>query len=257
MKNYFHNCKWYSVEALFKYAPDNPPVLDCIWTQARACLKNYSRNLHAPLCGKFCHLFSTFIIRILQKKGTIMNYQITQWCAHFISEHVKEGDLCIDATMGNGNDTLLLSRLCGEKGHVLAFDIQEIALANTRERLEKENAPHNYELFLDSHVNMGKYAEPVSVSCIVFNFGYLPKGDHTLATRAESSIQALTVSLSLLKKGGILMLCIYSGGDSGFEERDALLEWLKVLDSRKFLVIKTEYYNRPNHPPMPVLVVKL
>lgn len=108
-----------------------------------------------------------------------MNYQITQWCAHFISEHVKEGDLCIDATMGNGNDTLLLSRLCGEKGHVLAFDIQEIALANTRERLEKENAPHNYELFLDSHVNMGKYAEPVSVSCIVFNFGYLPKGDHT------------------------------------------------------------------------------
>lgn len=70
-----------------------------------------------------------------------MNYQITQWCAHFISEHVKEGDLCIDATMGNGNDTLLLSRLCGEKGHVLAFDIQEIALANTRERLKKENAP--------------------------------------------------------------------------------------------------------------------
>ena len=93
-----------------------------------------------------------------------MNYQITQWCAHFISEHVKEGELCIDATMGNGNDTLLLSRLCGEKGHVLAFDIQEMALANTRERLEKENAPHNYELFLDSHVNMGKYAEPVSVS---------------------------------------------------------------------------------------------
>lgn len=57
-----------------------------------------------------------------------MNYQITQWCAHFITEHVKEGDLCIDATMGNGNDTLLLSRLCGEKGHVLAFDIQELAL---------------------------------------------------------------------------------------------------------------------------------
>ena len=51
------------------------------------------------------------------------------------------------------------------------------------------------------------------------------------------------------------MLCIYSGGDSGFEERDALLSWLKKLDSRKYLVIKTEYYNRPNNPPMPVLVV--
>ena len=152
-----------------------------------------------------------------------MNYQITQWCAHFITEHVKEGDLCIDATMGNGNDTLLLSRLCGEKGHVLAFDIQELALAHTRERLEKENAAHNYELILDSHANMGNYAAPMSVSCIVFNFGYLPGGDHSLATRPDSSILALQASLGLLKKGGILMLCIYSGGDSGFEERDALL----------------------------------
>ena len=186
-----------------------------------------------------------------------MNYQITQWCAHFITEHVKEGDLCIDATMGNGNDTLLLSHLCGEKGHVLAFDIQEQALTNTKNRLIKEQAAHNYELFLDSHINMGKYAEPMSVSCIVFNFGYLPGGDHSLATKASSSIQALNISLELLKKNGILMLCIYSGGDSGFEERDALLKWLKELDSRRYLVIKTEYYNRPNHPPIPVLVVKL
>ena len=185
-----------------------------------------------------------------------MNYQITQWCAHFISEHVKEGDLCIDATMGNGNDTLLLSRLCGKKGHVLAFDIQNTALLHTKERLEKENADPNYELFLDSHVNMGNYAAPETVSCIVFNFGYLPGGDHSLATKADSSIQALTESLNLLKKGGILMLCIYSGGDSGFEERDALLNWLRELNPKAYLVIKTEYYNRPNHPPIPVLVIK-
>ncbi len=60
------------------------------------------------------------------------NYQITKWCARFIKEQVKPGDICIDATMGNGNDTLLLSRLCGEAGHVLAFDIQETALENTK-----------------------------------------------------------------------------------------------------------------------------
>ena len=185
-----------------------------------------------------------------------MNYQITQWCAHFITQHVKEGDLCIDATMGNGNDTLLLSHLCGNKGQVLAFDIQEMALSHTDELLKKEAAPNNYKLFLDSHENMGNYAAPETVSCIVFNFGYLPGGDHQLATRPASSIAALEASLSLLKKGGILMLCIYSGGDTGFEERDALLAWLKQLDSRKYLVIRTEYYNRPNNPPMPVLVVR-
>lgn len=185
------------------------------------------------------------------------NYQITNWCAHFIREQVCEGDLCIDATMGNGNDTLLLASLCGETGKVLAFDIQENALENTRKRLEKENAPKNYTLLLDSHANMAFYARPDSVSCIVFNFGYLPGGDHTLSTKGETSIAALEQGLTLLKKGGMMSLCIYSGGDSGFEERDCILSWLKKLDSRKYLVIKSEYFNRPNNPPIPVMIVKL
>lgn len=185
------------------------------------------------------------------------NLQITQWCARFIREQVQPGDLCIDATMGNGNDTLLLSQLCGENGQVLAFDIQEMALKNTKERLEKAGAPRNYTLYLDSHESLNSYAKADSVSCIVFNFGYLPGGDHTKATRSSSSISAMEQSLTLLKKGGLLSLCIYSGGDSGFEERDAILEWLKNLDSKKYLVIRSEYYNRPNNPPMPVLVIKL
>lgn len=103
---------------------------------------------------------------------------------------------------------------------------------------------------------MDKYVGSGSVSCIVFNFGYLPGGDHALATKAETSIQALSVALSLLKKGGMISLCIYSGGDSGFEERDQILAWLKELDPHKYLVIKSDYYNRPNNPPIPVLVIK-
>ena len=71
------------------------------------------------------------------------NFQITQWSAHFIEEQVKPGDFCIDATMGNGNDTLLLSRLCGESGQVLAFDIQEQAVNHTRQRLLKAAAPEH------------------------------------------------------------------------------------------------------------------
>ena len=72
------------------------------------------------------------------------NYQITQWCAAFIRQQVQEGDFCIDATMGNGNDTLLLSQLCGKSGKVLAFDIQEQALAATQEKLTAGHAPENY-----------------------------------------------------------------------------------------------------------------
>ena len=184
-------------------------------------------------------------------------YQITQWCHHFIRSHVQEGDCCIDATAGNGNDTLVLCELVGEKGKVIAFDIQEEAISNTKKRLADHGVLERAQVLLDSHVNMGQYTDEDSVSCIVFNFGYLPGGDHELATRKESSIIAIHEGLRLLKKGGMMSLCIYSGGDSGFEERDAILSEIKKLDSRKYLVIVSEYYNRPNNPPIPVMIVKL
>lgn len=184
-------------------------------------------------------------------------YQITEWCRHFIEQQVKPGDVCIDATMGNGHDTELLCRLAKETGKVLAFDIQETALHNTQKRLLEADVPDNYRLILDSHSHMKQYADADSVSCIVFNFGYLPGGDHALATKPDTSIAAIEQGLSLLKKGGLMSLCIYSGGDSGFEERDALLAFLKELDPRKYLVILSSYYNRPKHPPIPALIRKL
>lgn len=182
--------------------------------------------------------------------------QITQWCARFIKEQVEYGDICIDATMGNGNDTLLLCTLCGPKGHVFAFDIQKQALVHTSQKLQQADIPENYTLLLESHTNIDQYAAPGTVSCITFNLGYLPGGDHTKATRASSSIEALSKSLLLLKKGGLISLCIYSGGDSGYDERNAVLDWLKSLDSRKYLVIRSDYYNRPNDPPIPVLIIR-
>lgn len=184
-------------------------------------------------------------------------WKITDWCRHFLSLHVKPGDLCIDATMGNGHDTLYLSQLTGPTGHVFSFDIQEIALTSTKKRLDSHHADDNVTLLLESHIHMANYAEDETVSCIVFNFGYLPSGDHSITTKKETSIQAIETGLKLLKKNGLMSLCIYSGGDSGFDERDALLEYLKQLDSKKYLVILSSYYNRPNNPPLPVLIQKL
>ncbi len=185
------------------------------------------------------------------------NYQITEWIHHFVKEQVREGDICIDATMGNGYDTSFLAELVGEQGKVYAFDVQEIAVDNTRERLLKNGVLSRYELILDSHENMRQYIKEESISCIMFNFGYLPGGDHTKATRASASIKAIKEGLSLLEKKGLMTLCIYSGGDTGFEERDAILSYIRELDSKKYLVIQTEYINRKNNPPIPVLIIKL
>jgi len=112
-------------------------------------------------------------------------------------------------------------------------------------------------LVLDTHAKLLSYAEINSADVIMFNFGYFPGGDHKIHTKAESSIEAIQAGLQILRKDGVMSLCIYSGGDSGFEERDAILDYLKTLDSKHYLVILSEYYNRPNHPPIPVLIVKL
>ena len=103
---------------------------------------------------------------------------------------------------------------------------------------------------------MHKYAEAESVDCIVFNFGYLPCGDHSISTKADTSIRAIETGLTLLKKGGLMSLCIYSGGDTGFEDRDAILDYVKVLDAKKYAVLRMDYYNRPNNPPIPVMIIK-
>ena len=140
---------------------------------------------------------------------------------------------------------------------MLAFDIQEQAVLVTKARLQEAGFSERAEVILNSHEHMGAYAEEESVSCITFNFGYLPGGDHKLATKKESSITAIYEGLRLLKKGGMMSLCIYSGGDSGFEECDAILSALKELDGKRYLVIESIYYNRPNNPPIPVLIIKL
>lgn len=185
------------------------------------------------------------------------DYQVTSWCRRMMKDHVEEGAFCIDATMGNGNDTEYLCRLAGRTGRVLAFDIQEAALAATEKRLKASLDYCNYKLCCDSHSNMKKYAAPESADCIVFNLGYLPGGDHTVATQPETTVDALSQGLVLLKKGGMMSICIYSGGDSGFAEHDAVFDFLKNLDSRNYLALVTQYYNRPNHPPVPAMVIKL
>lgn len=215
----------------------------------------------------------------------MQRFTVTDFCHQFISHHVPAGAFCIDATAGNGHDTEFLCRLAGEGGRVLAFDIQEQAVRATRERLAKAclNPPaaetpglHKGEntapkqavtdghisldtignVICDSHVNLDQYASPDSADCIVFNFGYLPGGDHRMATRPDTSLIAVRKALRCLKPGGLLCLCIYSGGDTGFGERDTLLPFVKGLDPREYLVIVSDYANRPGNPPIPVFILK-
>lgn len=185
-----------------------------------------------------------------------MSYLITEYVQQMVSSHIKKGSICVDATAGNGNDTIFLCEKTGENGRVIAFDIQTTAVENTKLRLEK-NRFRNADVILDSHSNMKKYVQTDSVDCILFNLGYLPGSDHRISTKGSTSVEAIEQGLSCLKIDGIIGIYIYSGGDSGFKERDCILSYLKKLDNKRYLVIVTEYYNRPNHPPIPAFIIRL
>ncbi len=172
----------------------------------------------------------------------------------WMKNHIKAGDICIDATAGRGNDTVYLCELVGESGKVYAFDIQEEAVKSTKELLQAKSL--KAEVYHDSHTNMNKYLADESVDGIMFNFGYLPGGDHLKSTNAKTSIKAIEIGLNLLKHGAVMCLCIYHGGDTGFEEKNEILNYIRNIDYRRYTVAVCELYNKPNNPPMPVIIQK-
>ena len=173
-----------------------------------------------------------------------------------INNIIKPGDFCIDATAGKGNDTAYLAEKVGAEGKVIAFDIQPLALAATEMLLKQKNIYQQVNLVLNGHEHIDKYALPETVDVIMFNLGYLPGGDHQVATKAETTLQGIEKGLKLLKPGGIMTLAIYHGGDTGFEERDAVLKYLQKLDYNEYTVMLTDFYNRPNYPPLAVVIQK-
>ncbi len=181
----------------------------------------------------------------------------TLFLAHkFVSEHVHPGDFCIDATAGKGRDTVFLCDLVKETGKVLAFDIQPDAVTLTQALVSQHGYNQIASVILDSHSNMEQYAAPETVDCIMFNFGWLPGGNHAIFTHPDTSIPAIEAGLRLLKPGGVMSLCIYYGGESGYEERDALLAYLATIDNQKYTVIVNTFLNRSGDPPIPVYIYK-
>ena len=112
------------------------------------------------------------------------------------------------------------------------------------------------KILLESFEHMDEYVQTESVDVVCFNFGYLPGGNHSISTKTKTSLEAIEKGLTLLKHGGIMSLCIYSGGDTGFEEKDAILRYIKELNPKEYTVIVNEYYNRENNPPIPVFIFK-
>ena len=167
---------------------------------------------------------------------------------YFILQHLHPGDVAVDFTMGNGNDTAFLSATVGDTGHVYAFDIQESALASTQKHLLDKGCPKNYTLICDSHHKVKEYVkEPFKAG--MFNLGYLPGSGHKeITTMRTTTMPAVEAALDLLMPDGVLLVAVYPGHKEGDLEGKMLEEYFAGLSRFRVCASKFRILNSPTSP---------
>lgn len=151
---------------------------------------------------------------------------------------ICEGDLVIDATAGNGHDTLFLAECVGAEGKVIAFDVQEAALVSARARLMAAGYGGRVEFFHKPHSDMGAHAGEDTAAAIMFNLGYLPGETHEITTVAIETLAALEVAKRTVKPSGVLSVICYPGHASGADEAEAVEIWMTGLTVEGWRVAK-------------------
>lgn len=177
--------------------------------------------------------------------------RLTDQAHELITSVLQTGETAIDATAGNGHDTLFLCQTVGPAGRVFAVDIQQVALDQTADQL-KQAAFLNCTYVCGDHSQLGEMIPAdfhQRIGAIMFNLGYLPGGDHTKITQQDSTQAAVKVSLNLLRPGGILTILAYPGHPGGAAETEAVSDLLARLERTEYttelILAKTELTSAP------------
>lgn len=182
--------------------------------------------------------------------------RVLPFAKELIASVIEAGDSVVDATAGNGHDTLFLADLVGENGHVYAFDVQTEAIQATMEKLEQANLNARATVIHDGHEHVAKYVQS-EISAAIFNLGYLPGSNHEIVTRGISTVQAIESLLQLLKVGGLIVLVVYHGHEGGKEEKDALMTFVQQLPQSHAHVLSYQFLNQQNNPPFIIAIEKM
>lgn len=181
---------------------------------------------------------------------THWNSQTCQW-GQSLEPDDQSLSYLIDATAGNGHDTLFLATLAGRKGRVFAFDIQRQAILQTRQLLQEHDVSYLVRTADQERVGFDVFDQPVTliqadhavmldqiptvvhgrVEVIMFNLGYLPGGDKSCITQTASTLAALNTALQLLSPTGLLSVIAYPGHPGGFEETATVEDWFRSQQS--------------------------
>jgi len=168
-----------------------------------------------------------------------------------VRDRVERGDTVVDATLGGGADLVFLSGCVGADGKVVGFDVQTEAVERSRARLGEEY--HGVELHALGHERMAEFVDG-EVAAVMFNLGYLPGGDKSVITRAETTLAALEVATGLLRPGGVVTVVCYPGHAGGDDEAEAVSDWAAKLPQEQFGVVRYGFMNQRNAPPFLIAI---
>lgn len=176
-----------------------------------------------------------------------------QMAKSYWTAHLKPGDVAIDATCGNGHDTLFLGQLLlKHPGSLLVgLDIQGAAICNTDALLQKSLPPDQWKRVLlqrMSHADIHRIPLPSPPRLIVYNLGYLPGGDKSVTTQTASTLESLRQAMAILAPDGALSVTCYPGHEEGAKEEKAILAFLETLPSHRWTVCQHKWINRPAAP---------
>lgn len=162
----------------------------------------------------------------------------------------------IDATLGKGNDIHYILKHPNFNGMVYGFDIQPEAIQYTLQKIN--SLSHPFKVFQESHANISNTLAHVDhFHGAIFNLGYLPKGDHSITTKFDSTLKAVQSIADKLVIHGQILIVIYSGHPDGQIEKDHLLKELSQWSQTKFQVVTYSFINQMNHPPMLLIIEKI
>lgn len=162
----------------------------------------------------------------------------TELAQDLLRAHIRPGDTVVDATAGNGHDTLFLANCVGPGGRVLAFDIQPRAIRASRHAANEAAVADRVEFHQQSHTGLADHLPPDSAAAVMFNLGYLPGDDHELTTEAAETLDALDAAATVLRPAGTLSIVCYPGHPAGAAEAAAVESWSVKLAARRWRVAK-------------------
>ncbi|MEG0024639.1 MAG: class I SAM-dependent methyltransferase [Akkermansia sp.] len=181
-------------------------------------------------------------------------------CAQaWVASLVQKGDTVVDATAGNGYDSLFLAQLIGETGTLHLFDIQACALSATRDRLSLHGYEGDWISFHQaSHATMAELIPAeAQIKAIMFNLGYLPGGDKTLVSQEGETIKAIESAMSLVAHGGIVTIVCYPGHQGGDAEALAVQHMLASVSASQWRIAQVSHWNAPSPAPFLLAAFKL